>query len=236
MKTESTSSLSNPSSGHIPHNLTADEKRRIAFEICDRISGGEFLTVICEEDGMPHPNTLRNWCQNDPGIAEAYSVAQHGRIDAFLATIMRTVVTPLPQIKDARGNVRIDPAAVAQMRIQIETMRWMVNVLKAQLHGPEPSFSSRPENQATPVTSARNLNAPSMHKNPFEDMDEAQLMQAMAKHLEEVEAFEAIRTSDSEHKPALYAQKVASAHESGSTGRPQKVPSPLKTPTTHNLP
>jgi len=45
MKTQS-SSLSDPSTGHIPHNLTAGEKRRIAFEICDRISGGEFLTAI----------------------------------------------------------------------------------------------------------------------------------------------------------------------------------------------
>ena len=207
MKTKSTS-LSNPSSGHIPHNLTPDEKRRISFEICDRISSGEFLTVVCEEDGMPHPNTLRNWCQNDPGIAEAYSVAQHGRIDAFLATIMRTVVTPLPQIKDARGNVRIDPAAVAQMRIQIETMRWIVNVLKGQLHGPEPSFSSSPEHQTAPTARTANLNAPSMHKNLFNDMDEAQLMQAMARHIEEVEAFEAIRTPDPKQPPASYAQKL----------------------------
>jgi len=214
-----TTSTSETDSGHIPHNLTAAEKRRIAFEICDRISSGEFLTVICEEDGMPHPNTLRNWCEKDAGIAEAYSVAQHVRIDAFLATIMRTVVTPLPQIKDARGNVRIDPAAVAQMRIQIETMRWMVNVLKGQLHGPEPSFSSKPENETAPTPTA-NLNAPSMHKNPFNDMDEAQLMRAMAKHIEEVEAWEAIRTPDAERNPALYAQNLPFPSDKGSPKQP----------------
>jgi len=155
MKTNS--SLPHAATRHIRHNLTGDEKREIAFKICDRIASGEYLTAICGEDGMPHPNTLRNWALGDPVIASAYASAQHFRIETLMSSIIRIVDAPVPTCTDARGNTRIDPAAVKAMSIQVNALKWMATVLMAQPNSLSPVHK-------IPVTDARP--APSVPHTP----------------------------------------------------------------------
>ena len=118
---------------HIRHDLTDAETCFLAFEICDRIATGEYLTAIAREEGMPHPNTFRNWAEEFPVIDAAYKGAQWCRIECLREEIDAIIDTPPATCKDARGNTRIDPAGIALMKLRLENKRWMHCVLNNNL-------------------------------------------------------------------------------------------------------
>jgi hypothetical protein len=114
---------------HIRHNLTQEEKRRIAFEICERIAHGELLSEIAKEDGLPCPDTFLNWCKADLEIALAYAGSKEDRIERLMREMLQIADEKTPTYKDKRDNVRMDPSAAADKRLRVNIRRWIITVL-----------------------------------------------------------------------------------------------------------
>ena len=114
---------------HIRHNLTHEEKRCVAFGICERAAHGELLSEIAKDDGMPQPDTFRNWCHADPAIAIAWKDSQDDRIEMNMRELLKVADEDIPTYKDARGNVRMDPSATARMRVRVRTRQWLITLL-----------------------------------------------------------------------------------------------------------
>lgn len=55
----------------------------IAATICERISDGEFLRVICRDEGMPPWRTVYNWINAHPEFAERMELARKIGADAI---------------------------------------------------------------------------------------------------------------------------------------------------------
>ena len=57
-------------------------------EICERLAKGEPLAVICRDDHMPHPTTVRDWMAADESISRAIARAREDGEDAIAATCL----------------------------------------------------------------------------------------------------------------------------------------------------
>lgn len=67
----------------------------LANEICERIADGEFLRVICREEGKPSWTTIYNWMNDIPGFAERIAHARTLGFDAIAEdTICMIADTP----------------------------------------------------------------------------------------------------------------------------------------------
>ena len=54
-------------------------------EICDRLSKGEPLAVICRDEGKPAPSTVRVWMSSRPDVSSAIACAREDGFDAIAA-------------------------------------------------------------------------------------------------------------------------------------------------------
>lgn len=53
----------------------------LVLEICDRLSRGEPLTLICEDEHMPCDDTVRAWAHIDPSLSRAIARAREAGWD-----------------------------------------------------------------------------------------------------------------------------------------------------------
>ena len=55
----------------------------VTKEICERLSTGEPMAVICRDKHMPSVTTVWNWTQADPAVAESIARAREDGFDAI---------------------------------------------------------------------------------------------------------------------------------------------------------
>lgn len=53
--------------------------------ICERLSKGEPLAVICRDEGFPHPSTVRDWMADRPEVSRAIARAREDGEDWLAA-------------------------------------------------------------------------------------------------------------------------------------------------------
>ena len=94
---------------------TKKTPERIAAVIAG-LSCGTPLTVICREDDMPDPETVRNWMNADPELALAIGRARATGFDALAEQALALI-----DEEPARVEGRIDPGHVQWRRAQVDT-------------------------------------------------------------------------------------------------------------------
>lgn len=89
-------------------NPTAPKRKRgrpskftpkIAREICERLSKGEPLAVICRDDRMPHPNTVRSWMAAHEAFSVDIARAREDGHDWIAADCLRIADTPMEGVE-----------------------------------------------------------------------------------------------------------------------------------------
>lgn len=96
----------------------------LAAEICARLSKGEPLTRICDDDGMPHENSVRNWMDADAAFSVAIARAREDGFDRIAAECLEIANTPVEgvevttkgeSVEEKRGDM------LGHRKLQIET-------------------------------------------------------------------------------------------------------------------
>jgi len=96
----------------------------IAAEICERLSKGEPLAVICRDDHMPAVSTVWAWERAHEGLSEAIARARLVGYDAIAAEALTIADTPLEGIetKETADGVETKRAdMLGHRRLQVET-------------------------------------------------------------------------------------------------------------------
>ena len=91
----------------------------IAEEICRRLADGEFLRVICREEGMSHWNTVHDWKQAHPDFAGRFARARAIGMDA-IAEDSLTILEEKPQKVATAFGDKVDPGYVAWQKNRAE--------------------------------------------------------------------------------------------------------------------
>lgn len=103
---------------------TEEQKASFKTEICERISDGEPLRVICREEGKPSWRTVYLWREEDPEFAALIARAREIGFDAIAEDALLISNTPLEGVKYESGplgtkEVRED--MLGHRKLQIET-------------------------------------------------------------------------------------------------------------------
>ena len=91
----------------------------IADEICRRLANGEFLRVICREEGMPHWNTVHDWKQANPEFAGRIAHAREIGFDAIAEDSM-VLLEEKPERTGTQFGDKVDPGYVAWQKNRAE--------------------------------------------------------------------------------------------------------------------
>jgi hypothetical protein len=97
---------------------------KLATEICERVSAGELLTVICLDEHLPSVRRFTLWCKQRPEHVALYNEALQDRLVIFEEDVIRIAdeaARDFDVVSDKKGTRRtLDPARVTASKQRIE--------------------------------------------------------------------------------------------------------------------
>lgn len=91
----------------------------IAEEICRRLANGEFLRVICREEGMPSWRTVYDWKDECPDFAARFARARAIGLDAIAEDSLVILEEKPERVATAFGD-KVDSGYVAWQKNRAE--------------------------------------------------------------------------------------------------------------------
>lgn len=91
----------------------------IADKICERIADGEFLRVICRDEGMPPWRTVYGWINKHPEFAERMELARKIGADA-IAEDSLIELDKEPERCDTQFGDKVDAGHVQIMKVRAD--------------------------------------------------------------------------------------------------------------------
>jgi hypothetical protein len=97
----------------------------IASEICQRISCGELLIDICDEENMPTMRRCNQWLKSNPDFSALYKSSLNDRLDVFAEEILR-IADGIKNdfktiVKNGKEKRVVDPDVIMRSKIRIDT-------------------------------------------------------------------------------------------------------------------
>lgn len=126
----------------MPAGRPSDYTQEIAAEICARLAGGEPLTKICRDDGMPNPATVYRWLIAHAEFSDMYARAREDQADTLADEIIAIADEDPASVFSTEGHgpnevdvQRVDGAAVQHQRLRVEARKWIAAKLKPRKYG-----------------------------------------------------------------------------------------------------
>lgn len=95
--------------------------QELADIICDRIARGESLRAVCETEGIPSKETVRNWLREDrEGFLAQYTRAREEQADHYADEII--------EIADKANDAQL-------ARLQVDARKWKASKLAPKRYG-----------------------------------------------------------------------------------------------------
>lgn len=99
-------------------------------EVLERLREGETLADIARDMGMKRP-TLHKQLHATPELSDAYARARETGLHVRAERLVAKAATPLPTLTSGG----IDPAAVSQLKLEVDTEKWILSKLVPHVYG-----------------------------------------------------------------------------------------------------
>ncbi len=109
--------------------------------ICDRLSDGESLRKICEDENMPVKSTVLKWIRDKKELKDQYARAKEESADAFAEEMLQ-----IADDVDLKNN-----NSIQQARLKIDTMKWLMSKQKPKKYGDKLDLTSDGKVLPTPI-------------------------------------------------------------------------------------
>jgi hypothetical protein len=97
----------------------------LAQEICERISCGELLICICNDDHLPTTRRCKQWLNEHDDFAMLYKDSLNDRLDIFEEQVIQIADDASRDFKEVVRNGRtvrvLDGEAIARAKLRVET-------------------------------------------------------------------------------------------------------------------
>ena len=115
--------------------------------ICDRLSGGESLTSICKDDGMPAKVTVFKWIRNDAEFANQYARAREAQAEHYLDEIIQISDYSVLDtgIDPESGNERTNHDVIQRAKLRVDTRKWAMSRLAPKKYGDRITHGGDPD-------------------------------------------------------------------------------------------
>ena len=120
----------------MPGGRPSDYKPETATAICERLSQGESLRKICEDEAMPSKSTVMLWLNAHPEFSDQYAHAREAQADHWAEEIVQISDDGANDTyKDDDGNVRTDQDVIARSRLRVDTRKWLMARMAPKKYG-----------------------------------------------------------------------------------------------------
>lgn len=115
--------------------------------ICDRLSGGESLTSICKDDGMPAKVTVFKWIRNDAEFANQYARAREAQAEHYLDEIIQISDYSVldTYIDPESGNELTNHDVIQRAKLRVDTRKWAMSRLAPKKYGDRITHGGDPD-------------------------------------------------------------------------------------------
>lgn len=117
--------------GGRPPVFDQEAQELIKAEILDWIVCGNSMSAYVKQEGKPSYSTICKWLREDTEFVQNYARAREEQADTLADQIIEISDEPLP----IDENGRIDPGAVAQQRLRVDSRKWAASKLKPKKYG-----------------------------------------------------------------------------------------------------
>lgn len=111
----------------------------IAREITDRVSKGQSLRFICDDDHIPTRETVRTWLRDKPEFSAQYARAHEEYADEVFEEMLEIADdgrNDFVEKHTQRGTfVALDDEAVSRSRLRVDTRKWILARLAPKKYG-----------------------------------------------------------------------------------------------------
>lgn len=132
----------------------SDYTIELADTLCERISNGESLRMICREDAMPNKSTVFRWLAANAEFATKYAHAREEQADLYAESIV-DIADELEIEATYKGDeVKLDlsAASVARNRLRVDARKWYASKLAPKKYGDRTNMAlSDPDGNALPI-------------------------------------------------------------------------------------
>lgn len=106
----------------MPETYSPEERERIVERVIAGLSEGTPLTVLCRKEGMPCDRTIRNWADENPGLASDIARAREAGFDAIAIECLEIADHAREDVyEDSDGNERTNTEVIQRSRLRVET-------------------------------------------------------------------------------------------------------------------
>jgi hypothetical protein len=114
--------------------------QEVANKILDRISEGEMLTKICNEEGMPPRKTVYTWMGARPAFKDAYARAREEWAEFYEEKVLAIAFDDKGDFFIENGKTVADHARVQRARLQVDTLKWFMMKWAPRRYGEKPAL------------------------------------------------------------------------------------------------
>ena len=113
----------------------------IADEICERLSVGENIRAICNNDGMPHVATVFRWLEKHQEFRELYARAREAQAEYLFDEIIEIAddgTNDYVAQKDAENAIlgwRENGEVLQRSRLRVDARKWAAAKLAPKKYG-----------------------------------------------------------------------------------------------------
>ena len=114
--------------------------------ICERLSNGESLVQITNDDHMPVQSVVYMWLLRHEEFTEMYTRAREEQADTNADQILAIADEMPPEYTDEKGRTTLDPTYIAWQKQRIEARKWTAMKLKPRKYGDKMQIGGDPDN------------------------------------------------------------------------------------------
>lgn len=108
----------------------------VATAICDRLSVGESLRSICDDEAMPGRSTVFRWLANIREFQDQYARAREAQADYWAEQIIEISDDGQNDTyTDGEGNERTNQDVIARSRLRVDTRKWLMARMAPKKYG-----------------------------------------------------------------------------------------------------
>lgn len=97
--------------------------------ICERISEGQSLRKICDENDMPNKATVFRWLAANKEFSDQYARARETQADTLFDDVL-AIADQYDTISEA-----VNPDLIQRAKLRIDARKWMAGKLRPKVYG-----------------------------------------------------------------------------------------------------
>ena len=118
-----------------PHGSAYKWTPEIEAELFMRISDGESLRSICEDDWLPSRETVRKRLMDDDDFAGRYARARETQAHTLVDQIIEIADDQSGDWENGENGPRLNAEHIQRSRLRIDARKWMAGKLAPKVYG-----------------------------------------------------------------------------------------------------